>query len=177
MALAINATVGASDANSCCTLAEAEAFHESRLHNAAWTAATEPTKIAALVWAARLLDTQILWEGIPTDCERQALQWPRIGMYGPASDTVYDAIGKPIADNEIPKQLKDAQAELAMYLITADTTAEVSSEGIGNLEVGTIKIGFNGQSVRRPIPNSVWEMISLWGSRMTGGATVKLVRS
>ena len=178
----IKATPGGSDSNSYCSLDEANAYHETRLHTNDWDAATPETKTKALLWAARLLDRQIAWEGYPTDPENQALQWPRIGMYDgdPIDSGLYDGVGRLLSDSEIPQALKDAQAELAMYLIANDRTAELSTEGLGDVSVGPVKVGFNQNNSpkRRVIPEAVYEMISLWGERKYGSSgMITLVRA
>jgi hypothetical protein len=178
----INAAPGGPDSNSYCTLDEANAYHETRLHTTDWDIATDPTKAKALLWAARLLDSQIAWEGYPTDPDHQALLWPRIGMYDgdPIDSGLYDGVGRILSDSEIPQALKDAQAELAMYLIANDRTAELSTEGLGDVSVGPVKVGFNqGNSPkRRVIPEAVYEMISLWGDRKySASGMINLVRA
>lgn len=159
MACSIVATVGSATANSYCTIAEADAFHsDQRLHASDWEAATTDTKCRALRWAARLLDEQIEWEGDPTD-DVQVLQWPRTGLL--------DALDLEIETNEIPASLKNAQAELARLLIVSDRTLDQSSDGIDALSVGEISIDFSEITPPRRIviPDSVFEMIALWGER------------
>ena len=59
MAIVLDATVGGSSANSYCTRAEGDTYHEAHLYATAWTGATSGNKDAALVWATRMLDEQI----------------------------------------------------------------------------------------------------------------------
>ncbi len=49
-------TPGASNANSYCSRADGDAYHEAHLYASAWTGATADQKDAALFWATRLLD-------------------------------------------------------------------------------------------------------------------------
>ena len=155
--VAINATVGATDTNSYCTEAEADAYHETRLFVAVWTAANAATKVAALLWAARLLDERMEWDADSwvTDYG-QSMQWPREGMY--------DRNGNVIPNDEIPQALKDAQAELARNLIASERTGDVT-EGIAGLKVGSIDVQFSDsvRQSRKVIPDAVADMLSLWG--------------
>lgn len=108
-------TPGGSDSNSYATLTEANAYHETRLHNSAWTSASDATKEAALIWATRELDNNFCWEGIKAT-EEQALEWPRFG--------VTDKNGYYVDDDTIPQRLKNAESELAFALITKDRTLD-----------------------------------------------------
>jgi len=64
MALVLNATPGAADANSYATVADADAYHEGHLYASAWTSASNTTKEQALVMATRWLDAQVRWAGV-----------------------------------------------------------------------------------------------------------------
>ena len=164
MAVEIDATPAGAQANSYCTLAEAEAYHETRLHNTAWTAADDATKKKALIWATRLLDEQIEWEGFATHFDTQVLQWPRMALYYPGYDNVYDMLGRAIGEDEIPQRLKNAQAELALYLISADTTAALQTDSFSfNAQTGddsasglvTVNVAFvNDLTVTSPTINT-----------------------
>ena len=76
MALVLVATPSADDANTYATLAEAETYHETRLHNDDWNSAASADKNKALAWATRLLDDLIDWFGSKTDVY-QPLLFPR----------------------------------------------------------------------------------------------------
>ena len=154
MAVTVIATPGADNANSYCTKAEAEAYHETRLHNSAWSAATDDSKNRALVTATRLLDDLIEWDGLPSYPETQALQWPRSGLYTP--------VGAVIEENQIPLALKNAVAEYAFRLLEADLVANASQD-LESVSVGDISVAFaSGGAQRKPIPDSVMEMIQFW---------------
>ncbi len=154
MALTIVATPGASDANSYCTLEEAETYHESRLFNTAWSGATDDLKRRALVTATRLLDDLIEWDGIPAEPETQALQWPRSGLYTP--------VGAVIEATEIPQALKNAVAEYALQLLASDRIADASQD-LSDVRVGEIAVSFaSGGAQRKPMPDAVFEMVEYW---------------
>ena len=80
MAVTLDTTIGGASSNAYCTLAEAETYMEARLHKADWTAAADATKNSAIVWATRLLDEGLEWDGTVYS-EEQALRWPRTGVY------------------------------------------------------------------------------------------------
>lgn len=172
MAVVIDATVGGENSNSYCTLAEADAYHESRLFTDTWDDAEDDTKNRALVMATRLLDSHVVWGGYAANSGVQALQWPRGGMY--------DAFDEAISKDEIPRTLKDATAEFARLLIDADLPADVSSQGIGSVGLGPIKVDFSSEGQQRKvIPEIVKEMVSLWIAEEAFASTsaVKLVRT
>lgn len=170
MAVTIDATVGGSAANSYCTLAEADTYHEERLHVTDWSGATDANKNSALVWATRILDYQLEWDGWPASTT-QARCWPRSGLL--------DKNGNAIANTVIPDEIKWAEAELARWLIKSDRTADQSSDGILSIKAAPVEIAFNPNDppVRRPLTDAVCEMVSLWGRRKFGRSAVKLVRT
>ncbi len=154
----IDADVASVNMNSYCTLAEADAYHGRRLFSETWTTATDPIKTSALLWAARLLDEQIMWDGWPSSFT-QPMCWPRMGMF--------DKQRWLIDLHIVPQGLKDAQAELARYLIESDRTTMLSTEGIADMTVGSIAVTFatSKPPKRWVIPDAVAEMLALWGWR------------
>lgn len=114
LVLVVEDGTGLTTANSYATVAEANTYHEGRLHNLAWqNDYDDDTKAAALVWATRLLD-QLRWEGNRMTTT-QALRWPRGNVLDRERDALLD-------DDEIPAWLKDATAELAARLVEEDRT-------------------------------------------------------
>jgi hypothetical protein len=171
MAITIVETAGSASANSYISEAEFNAYIETCLHvSTAVTAAqavegTDTIK-RALVSATRLLDEQIEWDGEANEPTVQALQWPRAGLE--------DDKGEDLDEETIPTRIKNACAELARYLIDSDRTAESSTDGINRLAVGSIELEFNSNTPppRKVIPDSVWQMISLWGEKSFGNSVV-----
>lgn len=100
MALELEATPGADDANAYATVDEAEEYANYRVGGAAFVALTEDQKIQALVTATRAIDT--LADVFIGDraSDDQKLEWPRTG-------TDFD-------DDELPETLVNATVELAM---------------------------------------------------------------
>lgn len=131
----LNPTPGASDANSYCSVEEADAYNASRLFASTWSAADETTKTAALLEAARLLDSSFDWTGRAAD-ETQYMAWPRTGMFSK---------NKFLIDpTTIPQQLKEAQAEFARQLIDGDRTADNDAfkAGLEGLTAGPVTLKF-----------------------------------
>lgn len=181
--MAIVATPGAPNANSYVTLEDADAYFAARLHADAWSAASEPNKEAALLWATRVLEAKIaaywdkkelpgdatirvlttlkddpscfvVWNGRPATAE-QALAWPRSGM---ASKN-----GLPLAEDVIPSQLKNAQCELALLLMQSDRTAENAAavQGLAGLKAGPVELSWrDGAPNPRLIPDAVMQLLA-----------------
>lgn len=134
-------TSGAVNANSYATVAEADAYHEGRLHDESWDDVDD--KEAALIWAALLLDGWMVWTGSATFPETQALTWPRTGML--------NRNGFAIASTVIPNELKNAQAELARQLALSDLTAndDVVNKNITSIRAGSVALTFAGNDHSR----------------------------
>ena len=166
MALVLDATPGSSTANSYATRAQGDTYHEAHIYATAWTGATAATKDAALVWATRILDEQVLWYGSKRVL-LGALRWPRSG--------VEDRDGINLDFDTIPQFLINATAELARSLIDSDRTAE-PQRGMGRLKVDVIEIEYD-RSDRAPVlPPAVIALVDFYGEVRSPG-TAKLVRT
>lgn len=158
----IIATPGAVDANSYVTLAEADAYHGTRLFNSAWTGATQANRETALIWAARILDRENFL-GYRT-AESQSMRWPRVD--------VYDRDGYYINANVVPQFLKNAQSELAFLLVQADRTVESGTEGFKKIKVGSIELEIDGHDRVKAISPEINQMLTGYvesGTRMVRG--------
>jgi hypothetical protein len=98
---------GVTDANSYCSLDDANAYLESQLDSALWQKADDLDQQRALVMATEWLDG-LVWRGAPV-VQREALRWPRSGMIGLDGDA--------FASTTIPTALIHATAALAARLI------------------------------------------------------------
>jgi len=166
------ATPGATTANSYCTVAEADTYHDERLFSTDWTGASTADKTVALIWATRQLDRLYAWEHFPTD-DTQALLWPRSGIVD------VDEFSN-IPDNVIPKQLKWATAEFARQLIKADRTldSDIESQGITSLTAGPISLAFKDNVRAKVVPDAVAAYIPHWWGVLRGkGLTAHNTRS
>lgn len=169
MAISLVTTPGASNANSYCSMAEADAYHETHLYATAWTEeGDDEKKKAALIWATRLLDEQVSWHGFASTSE-QALSWPR--------SAVLDRTGRAyIALDVIPTWLKNATAELARQLLIADRTKE-RSFGLKSVTADTVSVEFDKMDQKPFLPPSVSSMVNIYGDvQGPGKMTVPLVR-
>ena len=156
MALVLTATAKSATANSYCTVAEGNTYHLEHLYDTDWQGAADITKTAALVWATRLLDEQIIWDGAQTT-ETQALRWPR--------GAILDQDGNEFDEDTIPQFLKNATAEYARYLIGANRTAEADTKGIRSVKAGELEVIFDKYDRTGVIPPSVFSMIKAYGTK------------
>lgn len=145
--MAIDTTVGGKNANSWATYAEFQAYVAVRLPaNATVSAATQPQAEAALQAACRNINENFDWTGTQADpasddaAEHQALMWPRNGMLTRG--------GFVIANTSIPKELKDAQCELAFQILAggnfADDDAALKANVLG-VKAGAVSVQFQQQ--------------------------------
>lgn len=119
---------GLADANSYCSLAFADSYHDAQGNPSAWLSAAPVTKRDALRRAAESLDLRYghRWTGIRQSSE-QGLDWPRL--------MVTDSAGNDVEDDVVPNRVKQAAAVAALQLLQGDelvpvslTTADISSE-------------------------------------------------
>jgi hypothetical protein len=164
-------TPGAPDANSFASLAEAATYFDERVPLPTLWVASGDASIRALIMAARVLDmladarrslhvegteryyrTSPEWTGTAATTT-QRLTWPRSGMF--------DRNGNPIASTVIPRELKEAQSELAGQLLMSDTTLDnaTSVGGITNIKAGSVSLSFKEMIERHVIPDAVVEML------------------
>lgn len=148
--------------NTYVSLDTAEEHFAARLHCDTWTAATDDTKEKALLMAALLLDRHIVWLGSKADPE-QVMEWPRIGVeWLPAV--------------QVPQAVQTAQMELALLLLTQDTTALSDLSGMKSVQADTLKIEVNAADRVKPIPDQIYALVRVYGSRSGGLSTIRLVR-
>jgi hypothetical protein len=93
--------------NSYVSMDDADAIASTRLFASAWTNATEPTRVQALVTATALLD-RMRWQGRPV-APTQPLAWPRVPERCPH--------GFPM-QTQTPAAIVTACVELAMHLLS-----------------------------------------------------------
>ena len=170
----LDATPAGSSANGYVTVAEADAYHDARLHREDWeaTGADAATKTVALIMATRLLDSAYEWAVYPTT-PTQALQWPRNGVMRRNGLTF-------VGSMEIPPELKNAAAELARQLIVADRSADsdLETQKVKSLTAGPVSMTF-GDVAAKVIPDAVGALLPSWWGYVRGrvSATRELVRA
>ena len=151
----IISTPGAADANSYLTVAEAQAYFDTRLHSEVWDTLDQE---AALINATRLIDAYVCFTG-SSATSTQALAWPRIGMLS--------LQGFPIPSSgalSIPIQLKNATAELALLLGGEDDRTledEIAMAGLTKLKVGPVELGWKNdiEKIKEVVSNAVRSLL------------------
>lgn len=148
--------------NSYVTVDEATVYFADRIHADAWTSASADNQAKALVTAAVLLDRHIVWQGAKAS-PAQGMEWPRLGIPGIAPDTT-------------PKAVKVAQMELALVLLTKDTTALPDTAGMKSIQADTIKIEVDPGDRVKVIPDQVFALVVSYGFRSGGLRSISLRR-
>ena len=161
---------GKVDANAYANVADGDAYHDGHLYAPAWTAAVTASKEAALVMAARLIDSQFQFGGSKSS-DAQALQWPREDCRDPdAADF--------LASGAVPKAVVDATCEMARELLVADRTAAPPGEGLKYLNVGPNQTGYDKSDTRPVISHVAQAMLAKYGALVKSrSGSVRLVRS
>jgi len=167
MAIILIETAASATANTYCSLAEAETYMESKFHKTAWTAATDSQKDIVLAEATRLLDQHYSFVGFKYT-ELQALRWPRTEVLTPD--------GYDVAWTTIPQFLKDATAELALYILSSDVTAESDTKGIKEMKAGSLELVLDKNDRGVVIPDPVDEMLKFYGQRLETLASADILR-
>ena len=159
MACTLETTVGGEDANSYCSIADGDAYHETHPYATDWEDADTDQKCRTLQTATRLLDSWYDWIG-STASSDQRLLWPRVGAVGPS--------GYLLASDEIPEAVEFATAELARQLLVADRTADndTAAKGLTSLTAGSVSMEFKAVS-SKPIPDAVMALLSAYGTLRT----------
>lgn len=96
--------------------------------------------------------TSRAWTGT-VSTSTQALPWGREGMY--------DRLGRLIANNIIPQELKDATAELAGQLEANDRTLDndIIVQGITSVKAGSVALTFKNNIESQVLPDAVVNLL------------------
>jgi len=171
---------GLATANSYVTVAEADLFHSTNLYSTLWPADDEQKK-KALITATRLIDQQVIWGGFRKTIG-QALQWPRSEVIDPdLQGTVQPYFQDPpfVANDSIPKFLKDAVCLLALNLVVANREVEPDSQGVSSFSLdGVFSVDFDFSTRPGIIPDWLMNTLAKYGQVVAGGSrVVKLTRA
>lgn len=129
MALVIDALpIGTATNNSYVTLAEANTYFEGVLNTADWDNSDDDTKNRSLAQATSRVDQEDFY-GTIVDVT-QALEFPRTGLG--------NVNGRP-ADNIIPKNIKIATYDLALYMLS--TNMKQKGDDNTGLKEYAVKVG------------------------------------
>jgi hypothetical protein len=150
---ALTVTVGT---NSYVTLDEADAYMANRVGMAAWDDANAYERSAALLMAARRVDS-LRFRGIKYD-EEQTMQFPRV-MWGQGQTRYseeherYSAMSNVagwIGDDVVPQAVKDAQCEEALAIVaTADEDVDrisMQAQGVTAVRIGEFSESYGNVS-------------------------------
>jgi hypothetical protein len=187
MAIALVATVGGSTSNTYQTLAEAQDIIDGLVLDAdvtAWATTTTDAKNRALYTAAQRLDRERYLGARSTDT--QSMQWPRTGVRKPDTYINTYAVGFPFristdyyTDTEIPTQIKQAQAVLAVFLNNNTDSLGLSGlEDYNSVSIGPISVTLNTSSPQAGA-DKVPPMMEryLTGLRISGPGNISIRRS
>lgn len=151
------------DSNTYIALAYAEQYLEDRLDSSAWTAADTDDKNRAILMSTRVLDSYAIWLGQKTD-EDQALTFPRYDL---------EDEGWLIDSDAIPIKIQKAQAELCLFLLESNRTADKDGTGLKSLKVDKIELEFDKMDNLEVLPESVINLIRPF---ITSGSELNVVR-
>lgn len=174
MPAALDTTIGSATANSYGTLAEAAAYFDNRPRSSLWEEAEVEDQTRALIQAARLLDTRVVWKGTGVQYD-QAMAWPRHMVRDPIIND-----GSYIPHDQIPRWLKEAQFEQAIAILAEDMLSNSAGTGIAALSVGAVSVTFDRRgSTPEVLTGAVREMIAPYGRVMStsGSGAVPVVRT
>jgi len=152
-------TIGAANANSYIDVAAADSYFDDQLNVTKWTAAITADKQRALLSAAARLQDEN-WLGSRVN-SIQRLAWPRIGVakvdgVGPGYGWGYGYgyyCGEHYRSDEIPQPVKDAQAELALVLLSGGGGG-ASAGAIESFTVDGLNVKFAGQGAVATVDDS-----------------------
>jgi len=178
--------VGAADANSYLTLADAQSLIDGLVEDAdvvVWASATTDQKNRALYTAAQRIDRERFLGARVNDT--QVMQWPRSGVRKPDTYINTYATGFPFrivedffTDTEIPEQLKKAQAVLAVYLnnnkeaLNLTGLESYQSVNVGSVSVTPYRFGAVGFNAVPPMFERYFN-----GLRISGPSNIAVKRS
>lgn len=155
MALTLTAETGSgsASANSYCTVADADTYHEAHIYAHQWDQAESGKKTAALIWATRLLDETCNWDG-ERATSAQALRWPRANCPNADDDDW-------ISSSSIPTWLKIATAFQARALIEKNRPAVSEDVAEGSRSVaGKSAARLKADNrFRSPLSPEVWSLV------------------
>ncbi|MCZ2112270.1 MAG: hypothetical protein LC131_00250 [Anaerolineae bacterium] len=144
------ATVGASDANSYVTVAEADAYFAEQFGYSAWDLVVQADREACVITASRSLDSYMVWAG-QRATDVQSMEWPRSGSY--------DRYGNPIDDDVIPNVLKQAVFETAFIILTKGGL-EFGGRRYDKVKVAVVDVTFSRSQDSSGIPKYIEELLS-----------------
>ncbi len=163
MAFTFDSTVGGASTNSYATVTEADDYFDSFLFSDDWTDLSTLHKQKLLTMAWRVLNT--LRYGGDRVTVTQNSDFPR--------NDLYDWDGNDYTTTTIPAFLKDAQAEIAYYLLSTDNryVNELGEYGtVSTFKGGAQTVTFDPTTLRDNLPTKVRDLLlrigpNIWKSK------------
>jgi len=130
--------------NSYVTIADADAYFETRIDSASWTSAPDSTREEALVTATQIIDNNP-WIGSAVSSS-QALAWPRRN-----ANYLDNRLGMQIAfsETEIPSLVKVAVYEQALHLLNNEDLVAQTTQTYESIKIGSISVSDSNNDVTR----------------------------
>lgn len=126
------------------SLAEAEAYFDTRIDAGAWHAADDEDKESALVTATSILDeNHFIGVAVSSD---QSLGWPRSG-----ASSFDPKLGLEVTytEDEIPNRLMLATYEMAYHLLSNEDLLDQKTQTFEEISVGSITLKDSNKDVSR----------------------------
>lgn len=167
-------TPGSASANSYLSDTEAETMADERLQATEWDDAVADDQARALIGATNLLDLHTFkgWKTTTT----QRLKWPRTD--------VVDEDGEEYDTDDIPRFLKQATFETALWLLNKNADSEDPTQGTGlegfkRAQVGPLSVDVNELFRSGDLPDHIRAMIRhvVAGGQFGGAVMAELERS
>lgn len=165
--LVVEDGTGKTDADAYVSAADATAYHVKHGSPAAWTAATEAQKDAAIRAATVYLDAKMAWVGVVAN-DDQSLGWPRA--------EAYDSEGREQEWDIVPQRVEDACSYLALvHLSSALDATQARGGDIKREKVGAVEVEYMDRAVPGTALPFVRQIVG--GLAQSSASTVNLFRA
>lgn len=149
--------------NSYVTIKEADAYFEDRVNSNIWFSDTTTDQIPALISATNLLE-QLEWAGTATPTTAYPLSFPRdVEIYDQKQGKFVELEDDRSTTSEgtVPQDIKDAQCELALWLLRNASMAEpdvASAFPLSQIGVGSISLQYDTSNTNSDAPKTITDI-------------------
>lgn len=169
--ITVETGAGLTNSNSYVTLAEANTYFDTHPQASGWTGlASDDIRNRYLITAARVLDACFQFNGFKA-VANQAMQWPREGAVdrdGGDSGIRVPGSNTPSGyfdSDSVPQGIKDAQCEMARFLVASNRMDDAPGTGIKEFELpGAIRVAFETGKLQQICPEFVVNMLRRFGT-------------
>ena len=147
------------DTNSYISLEDANTYFADRLNSTTWDEATDTDKSKALIQATQIIDQKdfLGYKSVRT----QSLKFPRIGL-------IYD--GVDVDGSTVPKRVKDAVCELAIWCLSEDYTEPDDMANYSSIKIAVIEVQTRqGTKAMPPLVMRLLSPFMFSGTRLARG--------